>query len=393
MSIQQPAAATQDERPANGVGVCATTFGLWLYYLTPIVRWNENAPLILGLALSTLVVAVGLLLERGRFPVVAATGLGALLLLSPGVIGAVLVALAHLARRQGPSALVVLASAWTLACKVLGLLLSPISPGWSQAATVELTLAASGVVIAVLVGSLARSRAAETRSRTDMEAARSDAEEARLDRARMAEREKIAREMHDVLAHRLSLVALHAGALTLVDRLDADTTRETAQLIQANARQSLTELRAVLSTLRGTDAAPEPPQPSLHQLPALLEESGRAGQAIAWRCDVDIEDVPAGTSRHLYRIVQEGLTNARKHAPGAPVTVALTGADGELRLRVSNPLADLALPDATGARLGLLGVAERAEAAGGTASHGVTDGAFTLDVRLPWPQAEPREDR
>ena len=89
-------------------------------------------------------------------------------------------------------------------------------------------------------------------------------------------------------------------------------------------------------------------------------------------------------SRQAFRIVQECLTNARKHAPGAPVHLSLTARDEVLHLRVSNPLADLAIPDASGSRLGLVGIAERVGLVGGTLTHGVQDGQFVVDAALPW---------
>ena len=86
----------------------------------------------------------------------------------------------------------------------------------------------------------------------------------------------------------------------------------------------------------------------------------------------------------VIRVVQEALTNARKHAPGAPVHLSLTARDEVLHLRVSNPLADLAIPDASGSLLGLVGIAERVGLVGGTLTHGVRDGQFVVDAALPW---------
>lgn len=358
---------------------------LWLYYLTPLlVPQGERFLPVLLISVLPPAVALALLPLRRRFPVGVTLAMGGLLLLGPGVIGAALVAQASLSRRTGSAAVVLLSGGWLIAAKLLHLLLAPGSGGWDSAHTVELSIAAAGLAFATLTGWLVRSREAETRSRADVVHARAEAEQARIDRARLAERELIAREMHDVLAHRLSLVSLHAGMLAFREDLGPDETREAARLIQRNARQSLDELRTVLSGLRGAEAPPEPPQPSLTELPVLIADA--AEQQVDLTLDVDAGRVPPRISRNAYRIVQEALTNARKHAPGAPVSVRVGGAPGgSLELRISNPLADLAVPDRTGSGFGLLGVAERVASVGGTVTHGVAGDRFTLAASLPWP--------
>lgn len=208
------------------------------------------------------------------------------------------------------------------------------------------------------------------------------------ERARDAERTRIAREMHDVLAHRISLVALHAGALAYRDDLTREETRETAQTIQANAQLALTELRQVLGVLRaGVDAAGiEPPQPTLAELPALLVDAREAGSDVALDTTALAEEPrPQTLSRTSFRIVQEALTNARKHAPGEPVSVRLAGEPGaQLEIEVRNSLRSP--PDGRPGGVGLAGLTERAELAGGELQHGVgPDGSFVVGARLPWP--------
>jgi signal transduction histidine kinase len=214
--------------------------------------------------------------------------------------------------------------------------------------------------------------------------------------ARAAERTRIAREMHDDMAHRISLVALHAGALAYRDDLSRAETAATAQTIQTNAQLALTELRQVLGVLR--DGQPtgdaERPQPTLAELPALLADAREAGSVIR----LDTSDLPAGAGPPLagvpealsstaFRIVQEALTNARKHAPGQPVSVRLAGAPGtQLRIEVDNPVGPpLAVP-LPSAGVGLTGLAERAELAGGTLRYGAgAGGDFVVRASLPWP--------
>ena len=386
MSTDFPADPDDATGPALAtVAVWLVPVLMWLYYLTALFAPSgTDDPLKIVLLIVPPIVAIAGLALRGRFPLGVALLVGVLLLLSPATIGAAFVIQATVARRIGRPAVVLLSATWLLAAKVLALLVGPLGSPWDTPSTVETTIAVAGLVIATLVGWLASSRAAESRSRADTDKARQDAELGRLDRARLAERERIAREMHDVLAHRLSLVAMHAGVLVYRSDLTAEETHDTAQLIQHNAQQSLDELRGVLSTLRGPDASPEPPQPTLSEVPVLVADTGR-GQAVDLQFEVDASAVPKVISRHAYRVVQESLTNARKHAPGAPVLVQVTGRPGDtLRVRVTNPVADLIQSDRTGAGFGLLGVTERAETVGGTVSYGIDDGRFVVDVGLPW---------
>ena len=163
------------------------------------------------------------------------------------------------------------------------------------------------------------------------------------DRARMAERTRIAREMHDVLAHRISLMALHAGALEVRPDLPPEKVRETAELLRSTARQALEELRGVIGVLReepGQESPPAAPQPTLSDIPRLVEETRRAGAKIDFEMRVDHPDAaPSALGRDAYRIVQEALTNIGKHARGTAGRVRVTGAaDSGLHVSVRNRL-------------------------------------------------------
>ncbi|MFI5428094.1 sensor histidine kinase [Aeromicrobium sp. UC242_57] len=131
---------------------------------------------------------------------------------------------------------------------------------------------------------------------------------ARVAQAKTAERSRIAREMHDVLAHRISLVTMHAGALAYRSDLSADQMRTTAGIIQDNAHQAMVELREVLGILRDGpgDAAPEMPQPSAVDLPGLLSEARGSGMRIHDDQSVDLEPIPETLGRTAYRVVQKG---------------------------------------------------------------------------------------
>jgi signal transduction histidine kinase len=213
----------------------------------------------------------------------------------------------------------------------------------------------------------------------------------RAERARSAERERIAREMHDVLAHRLSLLSLHAGALEFRPGAPPEEIAETAGVVRESAASALEELRDVIGVLReGTETETERPQPTLADIPALVEESRAAGMRI--EADLDLpdaaEDVGAGgAGRTAYRVVQEGLTNARKHAPGALVRVRIALAEVALAVEVRNraPLVAVPPPALPGSGSGLIGLGERVELAGGELRHEVdTDGDFILAATLPW---------
>jgi signal transduction histidine kinase len=200
--------------------------------------------------------------------------------------------------------------------------------------------------------------------------------------AREAERRRIAREMHDVLAHRLSILSVHAGALENAGIALPPEYAEAARVIRSSARTALEELRQVIGLLREGDAGVEPPQPTLGQIPALVDESRSAALAVRYHEHVS-EPVPDAVGRTAYRVAQEGLTNARKHGAG-PVELTIEASGPPLVVEVVNrPRANgPALP---GAGTGLIGLAERVSLAGGELVHGPdAAGNFVLRATLPW---------
>jgi signal transduction histidine kinase len=213
----------------------------------------------------------------------------------------------------------------------------------------------------------------------------------RVEQARAAERARIAREMHDVLAHRISLLSLHAGALEFRPDASPDEAARAAGVIRASAHEALEDLRAVIGVLReGPDGDhPERPQPTLGDVPSLVEESRAAGVRVSFESDV-AGALPDSVGRNAYRIVQEGLTNARKHARGAAVDVALSGAPTtglEIEIRNRLPVGAVAGSSSIpGAGTGIIGLAERTSLAGGRLEHGRTEaGDYRLWAWLPWP--------
>jgi signal transduction histidine kinase len=223
-------------------------------------------------------------------------------------------------------------------------------------------------------------------------AERAEAEQGlRVEQGRTTERSRIAREMHDVLAHRISLISMHAGALSYRTDLTAEEMRETAELIQLKSHEALTDLRQVLGVLRDGDTAAirERPQPTFEDIGALVAEASASGMQVRYDERVDgAPSMPERVGRTTYRIVQEGLTNARKHAPGVAVLVDVDGsADDGIRIRIRNPArsatARNGLPT-PGAGLGLVGLGERAKLAGGRLEVRRNSGTFELEGWLPW---------
>jgi signal transduction histidine kinase len=213
----------------------------------------------------------------------------------------------------------------------------------------------------------------------------------RAEQAQQRAREKIAREMHDVLAHRLSLLSVHAGALEFNPGAPAREVHQAAAVIRQSAHQALEDLQEVLAVLRtaprDTDTA-EPPQPTVSELNRLVKESQAAGMRIEMEQHIRALDAMTPTTgRTAYRIVQEALTNARKHAADAPVHLTLRGAPGDgLTVEITNPAppgpAATKLP---GSGYGLPGLAERAALAGGRLEYGRVADMHRVSAWLPWP--------
>jgi signal transduction histidine kinase len=263
----------------------------------------------------------------------------------------------------------------------------PDSPFWAD---IVIGVLLTGGVIAW--GMFVRARRQLLLSLRDRAERAESEQQLRVEQARQQERARIAREMHDVLAHRISLLSLHAGALEFNPDAPPGELARAAGVIRASAHDALEDLRTVIGVLRdGADGAdPERPQPTLADLPALIDESRAAGTAVRFDARVDgVDQVPEATGRSAYRIVQEGLTNARKHAHGAAVEVAVDGAPGTgLTIEIRNrlPVGVAAAPAIPGTGTGIVGLAERASLAGGRLEHGFTPaGDHRLWVWLPWP--------
>jgi signal transduction histidine kinase len=335
-------------------------------------------------ALATLAVPALL-----RWPVPVAVLLSGLAAVSPAATPPATMGTLHVARTRpfGMAAAVACAGVAGHLVRILWRPLPGLSPGWYAVLVVAVHAALLGW------GTWARARAALIASLAER-ARRAEAEqERRVAEARLLERTRIAGEMHDILAHRLSLLATYAGAVEYRPNAPPEQLAKAAEVVRAGAHQALEELREVIGVLQAEPdrdlSSSTRPQPTLADVPALIEESRRAGTVVEFDDRLrDPASVPSGVGRTAYRLVREGLTNARKHAAGQPVRITLTGRAGEaLVIEISNrmPAGSVARPAAPGSGIGLIGLAERVHLAGGSLEHGVTAGGeFRLSARLPW---------
>jgi signal transduction histidine kinase len=247
---------------------------------------------------------------------------------------------------------------------------------------------------AALVVGLAGALGAWARTRVELLAALTErAEKAESERELMArdavltERTRIAREMHDAVGHRVSLMVLQAGAIEMA-ATDPGRVQELAGQVQTAGRQALDELRQMVGVLRGgevDDAAPLGPQPGLDDLPRLIEQSRAAGMTVDLRgLPADAGPIDPAVGRAAYRIVQEALTNGGKHAPGADVCVEVERLADQLVVRIVNGPAHGTPVTSTGGGYGLVGLGERVRTLGGRLrTEPRLDGGFLVEAVLP----------
>lgn len=347
------------------------------------------------LAYSTMVLAGAALFVRRRFPEVAIAGSLVALL----VIGTPLPALLGLytvARRRGPTVVLWFAGGLT----ILSLAIAEIAVQSAQAfIPVLLGIAAKAALYSVplMLGLWLHQRAVTlVATRERIEQAERE-QELLADRAVSDERRRIAREMHDVVAHRASVMTLQAGALAV--RATDERTAETAEVIRQNSAKALSELREMLQVLRDTggDIAEggtgRSGGPSVGDVEPLVRESTEAGARIELRMPEELPEMSAAVGRSAYRVVQESLTNAAKHAPGAPVRVDVELIGERLVLTIGNGRPGAAADAVSGTGYGLVGMRERAAFVGGTLDTGPTaGGGYRVRAELPLsaPDDEPR---
>jgi signal transduction histidine kinase len=232
-------------------------------------------------------------------------------------------------------------------------------------------IALVGVIVRLWILSMVRTEQAE----------RLSAEETGR-RRELEERNRIARELHDVVAHSMSVITVQAStARYRLPGLD-DTVQQEFTEIAHSSRRALSEMRGLLGILRGHDTAPTAPVPGLSDVTELVE-STRASGAVITYVGTDAV-VPDAVGLTAFRTVQEALSNALRHAPGASIAVTVTEDGHDLRVRVTNTAPARTEEPTPGARLGLAGIRERVAALGGTvASSPTPDGGFEITATLP----------
>lgn len=325
-----------------------------------------------------------LLWWRRRWPIEIAVALAVCTILTDAVGGAELVAIFTVASRKSwrvTTAVVVLhvlasimwATAWTeqtvLYIGILSAALLSIPAAWG------LVVKAREEVIDSL-----RERAERAESESNL----------RAETVRGLERERIAREMHDALAHRISLVSLHAGALEVRPDVGVREVEALASTIRSNAHGALEDLREILGVLRSGDANVPRPQPGVDDIAALIEDSEKAGTQVTFVDEMPASfSLPASASRTVHRVIQEGLTNARKHAPGVPVRCGIAPTGNEIRVWLENGISAERFATVPGSRSGMIGLTERIELAGGRIEYGIARSSvgvvYRLEAWLPCP--------
>ncbi|WP_238010036.1 histidine kinase [Dactylosporangium sp. AC04546] len=367
-----PGSAPRD-RVADGLAIgAALLYGAFMVLIGDATSPGAAVPWSVDVGIGTACAAA--LVARRRHPVAVVLALLPFGAVSVTATGPILVALLTVTIRR-PARVPLLLAAGHVATSVIYFLSQhePPFPLWVDL-VMRAATAAGAIGWGLFLGALR-----ERTTRLEAE------QQLRVEQARLTERARIAREMHDVLGHRISLLCLHAGALEVRSDARPDEIAIAAATIRTSAHEALEELRTVIRVLRDGPTGPEPPQPGLPDLPRLVDSARAHGMTVGYECRVPLDGPAAVLGRTAYRVVQEGLTNAGKHAPGAPVSVLVDGGAGEgLRVEVSNPCSavDSAVPSGG---VGLVGIRERLLLAGGRVQYGMTGERFRLEAWLPWP--------
>ena len=358
--------------------------GISLFFWSLVIDGQRDRPWLLWLDAVVGLACFVLVFFRRRRPMAVAVVTNLLAVVSASASGPAVLAAVSLATRRRPREITALA-VLILTVSALFYWVQPFEDAqvWWVVGISNVVFATLQLVWGMYIGSR-RELFWELSRRAELAEAERDE---RANRAREHERARIAREMHDVLGHRISQISMQAGAMVFREDLSRDELRDGVALIRTNANDALTDLRGVLGVLRDTNTGRiiEPPQPTYDDVPDLLASARAAGMRIAFEDLLADGGMPARVGRTVYRILQEGLTNAGKHAPGATVTLRVRGCPGEgVDVVVRNPLG-FATTRQHGAGFGLVGLGERAELSGGRLDHRAADGVFVLHGWIPWP--------
>ena len=364
------------------LAVCAVLSGL-AWSMAVVHQWTER-PWLFWLDIAIGIACYVLIFSPRRYPLTVALVTGSLAVASGIAAGPATLAAVSLATRQRIRPVLLVA--------VVGIVAGQGYNDWQAAPEsrdpIWLTFAFNVAITAGMLGwgmfiGSRRELLWTLRARAE----RAEAEqEMRVAQARGTERARIAREMHDVLAHRISQISVLAGALGFRRDLTPEEMRDGAQQIQERSHEALEDLRAVLGVLRDdrTGEVLDRPQPTYADLAVLVEEAREAGLSVDFEDRVAAHTVPDVLGRTVYRIVQEGMTNAHKHAPGSRLSVCVAGAPGSgLEVVLRNPMG-FARSQAPGSGLGLIGLSERADLHGGRLDYRREGTTWVLRGWIPW---------
>jgi signal transduction histidine kinase len=239
----------------------------------------------------------------------------------------------------------------------------------------------AGTTFAVAAGALVRHE-------RDLTAQLREAQAGLAERARAEERNRIARELHDVIAHTLTVSLLHVTSARLAVEHGLDDAARSLAEAERLGRESLDEVRRAVGLLhQDGDAAQTAPLPGASDVPVLIEQYRSAGADVTFTADGDAARLPATTGLAVYRVLQEALTNAIKHAPGSLTAVRIEVAADDVRLEV-----DTSGAPGTGTGLGLLNMRERAESLGGTCAAGPGGRGWLVTASFPLDRSRRREN-
>lgn len=368
---------------ASGAVVLLTGWGMLVAVGLPVLLgWRHRWPFLVTFVAAGASVVLPL---GNSFPLVALAGL--------------------LGRRRGPAvwavtALVAATSTWVVVADTMAQprgasfwksWLGPQQGDPSQALDLSVTeivvVIVLGLVVSIGSGLVVRWRREAATATDAVQVERVASGRLGDEVARRQERERIAREVHDAMGHRLSLVNLHAGALE-ANATDDPRMAQSAQLVRESAGAAMDDLRSLLEMLREPADADLPPVP-LSELANVVQDSFGAGQALSSSIFIqDPEDADPALTRAVYRIVQELLTNARKHAPSEHVFLTVQGSpSGGVVIDARNRYVGGWGGGPAGSSRGLAGIAERVALLGGTLTHGLDGDDFRIHVKIPWRSA------
>lgn len=360
-----------------GVAAWMTSVALTLEAGEEPVLWMVGLDALGGL------VAVVLAAFRHRSPFLIAAAVSLIVGFSGAAMGAwLLVVISMATRRKLPEI------AWVFGITTASALAATLVNDYGRSSAFDwswIGILALIVAIPLVIGYARGARRAELDGlRREAELLREEQRQI-AEQARLAERGRIAAEMHDALGHQLSVIAVQAAALKLHPDLPTSQRQESVSAIRTAAQQALSELRHTLSMLAESTLEPEPSPQLSERVDDLIEQVRQAGSPV--RAEVSqarLDQLPAEVGRSVFRIVQECLTNAMRHAPGVPVELSICSEPGaEVQIRVANAVS-APPPPSPGSGIGLAGIAERARLAEGELQVLRTEEEFVVEARLPW---------